>query len=355
MKVALVYDRVNKWGGAERVLLTLHEMFPEAPLYTSVCDLRKASWAKVFPRIITSFLQKFPFAKNNHQFYAPLMPFVFESFNFSAYDLVISVTSEAAKGIITNSKTKHICYCLTPTRYLWSGYKGYFTNKFLRLISHKIVAYLRSWDKIAAQRPDKMLAISSEVKDRIRKYYDLDSVVIFPPVEVKRLENLNKDKGHFFLIVSRLVSYKRVDLAIQAFNKLGLPLIIVGTGLQKMRLKLMAKKNIRFVGFVDEKKLAQYYCGAKALVMPQLEDFGIVAVEAQSFGVPVIAYYKGGSKDTVINGKTGITFLNQKVDSLVSAVGQFEKTVFDRSYLLANASRFSKENFKKELFKIING
>src|SRR3990172_1252396 len=163
-KVAIVYDRVNKWGGAERVLLTLHEMFPDAPLYTSVYDEKNASWAKVFSNIYTSFLQKIPFAKGNHEFLAPLMPLAFESFNFNDYDLVISVTSEAAKGIITKSGTTHICYCLTPTRYLWSGYEEYFKNPILKFISKPFVSYLRMWDKIAANRPDKIIAISTEVK-----------------------------------------------------------------------------------------------------------------------------------------------------------------------------------------------
>src|SRR3989338_4440016 len=181
MKVALVYDRVNKWGGAERVLLALHKIFPDAPLYTSVYDNDKAPWAKVF-KIKTSFLQNFPFASQNHEFYAPLMPLVFESFSFDEYDLVISVTSEAAKGILTKPQTKHICYCLTPTRYLWSGYEDYFKNPILRFISKQVVFYLRFWDKIASQRPDVLIAISKEVQKRIKKYYDRDSSIIYPPL-----------------------------------------------------------------------------------------------------------------------------------------------------------------------------
>ena len=181
MKVALVYDRLNKWGGAERVLLALHKLFPQAPLYTSVYDSQKASWAKVFD-VRTSFLQNFPFAMY-HELYAPLMPLVFESFNFDEFDLVISVTSEAAKGIITKPKTKHICYNLTPTRYLWSGYSEYFKNPIFRFLSLPVIVYLKFWDKIAAQRPDKYIAISKEVQSRISKYYGRESVVVYPPVE----------------------------------------------------------------------------------------------------------------------------------------------------------------------------
>ena len=353
-KVALVYDRVNKWGGAERVLLTLHEMFPDAPLYTSLYDEKKAPWAKVFPKVYTSFLQKIPFAKSNHELFGWLMPFVFESFCFDKYDLIISVTSEAAKGIITKPKTRHICYCLTPTRYLWSHYDLYFKNPIMRRISKPIVRYLRSWDKIAAQRPDRIIAISSEVARRIKKYYDRDSEIIYPPVETPEVAIVNHSRGGYFLIVSRLVYYKRVDLAIKAFNKLKLPLVIVGSGSQINNLKLMAKNNIKFAGEVSEDKLVEYYKNAKALIMSQEEDFGIASVEAQSFGVPVIAFKKGGVLDTVVEGRTGIFFLKQEVDSIVSAVAQFnERPIFDRPSLVENAYRFSEKVFKQKLEEFI--
>ena len=181
MKIALVYDRVNKWGGAERVLLAFHKIFPKSDLYTSVYNREKASWAKVF-NVKTSFLQDFPYAKTSHQFYATLMPIAFESLNLDGYDLVISVTSEAAKGIITKPETLHICYCLTPTRYLWSGYKDYFKNPLLRFFSKPAVFYLRTWDKIAANRPDEYIAISGDVQDRIKRYYGRNSKIIYPPL-----------------------------------------------------------------------------------------------------------------------------------------------------------------------------
>ena len=204
MKVALVYDRVNKWGGAERVLLALKQIFPEADLFTSVYNEEKASWAKVF-NVKTSFLQKFPFASSAHQIYAALMPLAFESLDLTGYDLVISVTSEAAKGVITKPQALHICYCLTPTRYLWSGYMDYFQNSFLRLISKSMVFYLRFWDKIAAQRPDEYIAISTEVKNRINKYYGRNSSIIYPPLTLSD-QNLNDSpkQKDYFLVVSRL-------------------------------------------------------------------------------------------------------------------------------------------------------
>jgi glycosyltransferase involved in cell wall biosynthesis len=356
-KVAIVYDRINKWGGAERVLLALHEIFPKAPIYTSVYDSKNAAWAKVFPAVKTSFLQKLPFAKSNHELLPVFMPLAFASFDFSDFDLVISVTSEAAKGIRTNGRTLHICYCLTPTRYLWSGYKEYFKGRFFKLVTKPIVNVLRKWDKKAAQNPNLMVAISGEVKERIKKYYKRNSIVIYPPVNIANHQSpINKrQKRKYYLLVSRLdFGYKKVDLAIKAFNKLDYPLVIVGTGREKRNLKRMAGKNIKFVGKVSEKKLADYYRGAKALIMPQEEDFGIVAVEAQSFGVPVIAYIKGGSNDTVIDGKTGILFGKQNVESLLGAIGKFEKIKYKDHDLYNNASRFSKTIFRKNILALIN-
>jgi len=364
MKVALVYDRVNKWGGAERVLLALHEIFPDAPLYTSVYDEKNAPWAKVFPKVVTSFLQKFPFARSNHEVLAPLMPLAFESFDFSGFDLVISVTSEAAKGIRVKPGTMHICYCLTPTRYLWSHHDEYFKDTVFKGMAKPIINYLKRWDRAAAMRPDLIVGISTEVKDRIKKYYKRDSVIIFPPVNTELKHKSAKKSGKYYLIVGRLVKYKKVDLAVEAFNKMGKSLVIVGTGREEKRLKRKAKKNIKFAGHVSEKDLAGYYLGAKALIMPQEEDFGIVSVEAQSMGIPVIAYKKGGAIDTVIPGKTGVFFdppspkasegqREQLINNLIDAVKRFEKIEFVVDNLYTNAKRFSKENFQKEIRRLI--
>lgn len=354
MKVAIVYDRVNKWGGAERVLLALHKIFPKAPLYTSVYNSEEAPWAKVFPKVYTSFLQKLPFTKSNHEFLPIFMPFAFKGFNFSKYDLVISVTSEAAKGINVSGKTRHICYCLTPTRYLWSGYEEYFKWLPLKIAGWPAVKILKIWDKYVAHKPDAMVAISTEVQKRIRKYYGRDSKIIFPPVETSHQPlTTGRQLRKYYLLVSRLdYGYKKVDLAIKAFNKLDYPLVIVGTGREEKKLKEMAAENIKFAGRVDESKLIKYYKGAKALIMPQEEDFGIVAVEAQSFGVPVIAYKKGGAADTVIDKETGILFERQEVGSLIKAVKVFEKRKFKYQYLLKNAERFSFRNFRKGILAL---
>jgi glycosyltransferase involved in cell wall biosynthesis len=354
IKVAIVYDRVNKFGGAERVLLALHEMFPDAPLYTSVYKKEKAKWAEVFPKIYTSYLQNIPILRNYHEIIGWLMPLAFESFDFKDYDLVISVTSEAAKGIITGTKTYHVCYCLTPTRYLWSGYNEYFSSRILKFVTKPIVNYLRWWDKVAGQRPDKIIAISTEVQKRIEKYYGRKSEIIFPPVnKFQELKSYKQVIKNYYLYVGRLVKYKKVGLLVDTFNELGLPLVIVGSGSEESKLKLKAKKNIKFLGNIKDEELIGVYSKSKAFLMPQDEDFGITAVEAQSFGVPVIAFKSGGALDTVINNKTGIFFNEQTVTSLKEAIAKFDTMRFNDGYLRNNAKRFDKVIFKKRLNSLI--
>ena len=347
MKVALVYDRVNKWGGAERIILALYKIFPKADLFTSVYNKKKAPWAKVF-NVKTSFLQNLPFASSSHELLGTFMPLAFESFDFNGYDLVISLTSEAAKGIITRPDTKHICICLTPTRYLWSGYNDYFRNPLLKVIAKPAVKYLRFWDKIAANRSDKILAISTAVKGRIKKYYNLDSEVINLPVEFSA-KSISEKTGDYYLIVSRLVYYKRVDLAVDVFNKLKLPLKIIGTGSQFDNLKAKANENIKFLGEVSEDKLGEYYKNCKGLIFPGNEDFGLVMVEAQSFGKPVLAFRGGGALDIVIEGKTGDFFNEQTVESLEKVMEKFNNNRYNTKLCRENALRFSFENFKKTL------
>jgi len=364
MKVAIVYDRVNKWGGAEQVLLALNELYPEAPLYTAVYSQEKAKWARVFSQVIPSFLQKIPVLNKKHELLGTFAPLAFETFNFDEYDLVISVTSEAAKGIITKPGTKHICYCLTPTRYLWSGYEEYLNNPpkrlswipFYKIISKPFLTYTKKWDAIAANRPDVMVGISKAVQKRIKKYYGRDSELIFPPVDINKFQIKNikvKTNKDYFLLVGRLVPYKKVDLAIKAFNELGYPLVIVGTGSEENSLRKIAEDNIEFKGFVKDEDLPDYYRGAKALIHPQDEDFGITPVEAQAAGCPVVAYKAGGALDTVVEGKTGEFFDKQTVKSLISAVRRLDKKSYKKSELFDNASRFSKENFKKNFVELI--
>lgn len=365
MRTAIVYDRVNKWGGAERVLLTLHEMFPDAPLFTAVYDSQNAGWASVFPQVIPSFLQKIPILKHKHELLGMLTPIAFENINFDSFDLVISVTSEAAKGIITKPEVKHICYCLTPTRYLWSGYKEYLNNPptvlswipFYKFWAVPILNYVRKWDKIASNRPDIFVAISSEVKQRIIKYYNRNSEIIFPPVNVEIFSSEQKPetkKTKYYLFVSRLIPYKKADLVVRVFNKLNKKLIVVGTGSEENKVKKTAGKNIEFINFVTDSELAKLYKNAEALIFPAEEDFGIVMVESLASGTPVIAYKKGGSLDIVKDLKTGVFFEEQSEKSLISAVKQFEKMTFNKKDLANNARKFSKERFKKQFMEAVN-
>ena len=380
MKVALVYDRVNKWGGAERVLLALHELFPKAPLYTSVYHPQKAEWAKVFD-VRTSFLQKFPKASSRHEAYALLMPFAFENFSFDEYDLVISVTSDAAKGIVTKSETKHICYCLTPTRYLWSGYDDYFCNPFFKFLSLPAVFYLRRWDKVVSKKPDYFIAISKEVQKRIKKYYNRESKIIYPPLTfnmrgpaksfppasapshirsattsvraVGSLSTFVTPQSNYFLIVSRLVPYKKIDIAIKAFNKLKFPLKIIGTGSKEKKLKSMAGPNIEFLGNLTDNQVVEYYRNCVALIFPSFEDLGLTILEAQSFGKPVLAFRGGGALETVIKGKTGDFFYPQTEKALFNKLKTFKPLKYRPEDCIEQANKFSKERFKDNLLSFI--
>ncbi len=352
MKVAIVYDRINKWGGAERVLLALHRIFPDADLFTSVYNPKKAQWAKVF-NVKTSFLQKFPKASSSHELYATLMPLAFEDFNFDGYDLVISVTSEAAKGIITKPGTMHVCYCLTPTRYLWSGYDYYFDSDYLRFFSKPVIYYLRLWDKIASKRPDYFIAISNEVKGRIKKYYGRDSKIVYPPLMLdQKTGNRESEKignNDYYLVVSRLVPYKRIDIAINACNKLKLPLKIIGTGTEEKNLKRIAGPTVEFLGHLTDEKVSYYYKNCKALLFPGIEDFGLAMVEAQAFGKPVIAFRGGGALDIIKEGVTGEFFDEQNPESLEKVLEKSGDRHYNSKLCVENSKRFSFEKFEKEI------
>lgn len=360
MIVALVYDRVNKFGGAERVLLALHQIWPDAPLYTAVYDPQGAPWAKDF-KVISSFAQKFPLAKEHHEIYPWLMPFAFESFNFDKFDIVISVTSAEAKAIITKPETLHLCYCLTPTRYLWSSYEYYLDNPrygmfnpMAKLLMKPILAKLKQWDKIASQRPDDYIAISKTVQKRIRRYYQRDSDLIYPPVNTGKFNPVNGQWSmvngqNYFLVVSRLVSYKRIDIIIKAFNKLGLPLKIIGDGSERKRLESIAKVNIEFLGQeLTDAQLISYYQNCFALVFSGEEDFGLVSLEAQACGKPVIAYKIGGVGETVIGNRTGILFSPQTSEALIKAVKNFKLENFNSQDCHQNAEKFSEKIFAKK-------
>lgn len=361
MRVALVYDRVNKIGGAEQVLQVLHSIWPEAPLYTSVYNPRTARWAAEI-KVIPSYLNKIPFIRTKHEWLAWAMPTVFESFTFDEFDVVISVTSAEAKGIITKPETLHLCYLLTPTRYLWSHtffYQqgNYATNKnwLTRKLTPLFFSELRKWDQVAASRPDKIIAISKTVADRVQKYYrrSVDSI-IFPPVDgiEHDLPNDLAEKD-YYLVVSRLVPYKQIDVAVKAFNQLRKPLVIIGEGEQERYLKQIKGPTIKMLGKVSELELNNYYRNAKALVFPGEEDFGIVTVEAQSAGTPVIAYNRGGSTETVLHKKTGILYDEPSVQSLITAVKTFEQMQFDQKRCIKQAEQFSLDQFRTQFINFV--
>lgn len=366
-KIAIVYDWIDKWGGVERVLLDLHKIFPEAVFYTSYFDKEKADWAKDL-NIKTSFLQNFPsLIKKNRILSLPFFSFAFESFNFSGYDLVISVTSSFAKSVITQPGTKHICYMLTPTRYLWSHRREYLSYGLFSYLVRGFIAYFQKWDLVASQRPDKIISISETVRDRCQKYYGRDSEVIYPGFDIEYWKNIKlKIKSeklkvklkikNYYLIVSRLEPYKKIDLAIQVFNKLKDVLVIIGEGSQEKKLKEIAGKNIIFLSKLSDVELGIFYSNAQALIMPQEEDFGYVALESQFFGCPVITYNKGGATETIIDGKTGIFFAHQTKQSLKGAVERFERIKYNlrkntAKFGIINIDRFSKEKFIEKFLK----
>lgn len=356
MRIAVVYDRVNKIGGAERILTAIHKIWPNATLFTAVYDKNNSRWADGWD-IRTSFLQRIFIARNNHEFFAWLAPFAFEQFSFDEYDVVISITSAEAKSIITKPNTLHICYCLTPTRYLWSGYNDYISESglgywdmFAKFVLFFSSQKLRLWDKISAARPDYFFCISHIVKKRIIQYYNRDVLsIIYPPVSLKTFSLPQiKKKSSFFLVVSRLVSYKKIDIVIKACNRLQLPLLIIGTGRDKKRLQKIAGSTIRFIDYyLTDEELVRYYQQCKALLFAGVEDFGLVSVEAQACGTPVIAYKNSGIAESIIDGKTGILFEEQTVESLLDAINQFNCLDFDPEVCRKNAESFSDERFMK--------
>ena len=359
-KVAIVCDWLTNYAGAERVIAAISEVFPDAPIYTSVYNEEKMREFKG-KDIRQSFIGKLPFASTKHQMYITVMPYAFEGMDLDEYDLVISSSHACAKGIITSPSTVHVCYCHSPMRYVWDGCHeyvksyGWYRWPFKFYIDHKL-SQLREWDWLACARVDHFIANSKYVASRIKKYYGRESEVIYPPVDIDKFE-LSSQPGQYYLALGRLIPYKRFDLLVEAFNSLGLPLYIIGDGKEFASLKAKAMDNVKLLGFTDEDTLKNYYANAKAFLFPQKEDFGITAIEAMSAGKPVIAYGAGGALETVVDGKTGVFFEEQTVKSLSEAVRKFEKMSlagkFESSEIRAHAEKFSKERFKKEIVSFL--
>jgi glycosyltransferase involved in cell wall biosynthesis len=351
LRIAIAFSWLNQYGGAERVLEVVHEMYPEAPIFTSIY------WPEALPAfyrswdIRTSFLNRLPLAKKHHQLFLPLYPLAFEQFDFRDYDLVLSIPSAFAHGILTTPETRHVCYCLTPARFLWD-YETYVQREGLgrlaRLVLPLLISRLRLWDRQAADRVDDFLAVSRAVKARIAKYYRRDSEVIYPPVNVQDFQP-SGERGDYFLSAGRLIPYKRIDLVIKAFNELGLPLHIVGSGRDRAALQALARPNIVFRGALNQAELRDEFAHCRAFVFPGEEDFGITPVEAQAAGSPVIAYAGGGALDTVLEDQTGLFFREKTPESLAKAVRKIGNMRFNSETIRRHALQFDSAVFKKRL------
>ena len=366
VKTAIVYDWIDKWGGVERILLIVRRLFPHADFFSSYVDLEKAPWAKDIP-IKTSFIQKLPAViRSNRVLSLPFYPYCFEALNLNEYRLVFSISSSFAKSVITKPGVVHISYILTPLRYVWLYPDFYANSRIKRIVTSSYMAYLKKWDFVAAQRPDHLISISQTVASRCLTYYHRHSDVLYPPFDE---EYWNRADIHakasriipnYFLVVSRLEPYKSVDLVIRAFNKLkGHTLLIIGEGSQERRLKKISGGNIHFLKRVTDQELIGYYRHARALIMPQEEDFGYVALEAQFFGCPVIAFRKGGATETVMEGKTGIFFDRQDEVSLRNAIERYHTISYNLSANIKihgakSVARFGKAMFEDNLMKFIS-
>ncbi len=355
MRVALVHDYLNQYGGAEKVLEAFTELFPYAPIHTLIYDPKQMHGNFSDKDIRPSFLQKIPFAKSKHRLFPLFMPMAVEQFDFSDYDLVLSDSASYAKGVITRPETLHVCYCHTPTRYAWDDSHKYiqefgFPGMVKKLIPF-FMNYIRLWDREAAMRVDKFICNSKFVAQRIKKYYNQDAEIIYPPVDTTLFSPLESPSktDEYFLMVGRLLPYKRFDLAVQAFNQLGKRLIIVGDGPERKKLQKMARDNIRFLGEVPNQQLREFYQHCQAFIFPQEEDFGIVAIEAMAAGKPIIAYKGGGVLESVEEGKTGLFFNQQSSESLTNAIKEFKSKDFDSQQICNHALKFDKRKFKKKI------
>jgi len=367
MKVALIHDYLIRFGGAERVFLELAKMFPEAPIYTFLYDQEKmGEW---FPseRVRPSFLQKFPqFLRRHHKWLLPLMATVPETFDLREFDLVISSSSAFAKGVIVRPKTTHISYCHNAARFLWDYSVEYLSQQKLgfcrQILADNIFSYLRLWDRSASKRVDYFIANSKTTASRIKKYYDRDSKVIYPPVNLAAVQEHAANSSpvisdsDYFLIVSQFTPYKKIDIAVEAFNKLGLPLVIIGEGPQEEYLRNLAKPNVKILGWQSDQETAMYYKNCYAFVFPGEDDFGIAPIEAMSYGKPVVAFNAGGAQETVLPAMTGELFEAQTPEVLADGIRRLRENHKNYSPLVIRkwAEKFSAERFRREFMEFVN-
>jgi glycosyltransferase involved in cell wall biosynthesis len=355
MRLALVHDWLNQIGGAEDVLENLAEMFPGAPIYTSMYWPERMNPAYRAWDIRTTWMDRLPSIHRHHQPYLPLYPVAFAGLDLSGYDLVLSNKSGFCHGVRTGGTT-HICYCLAPTRYVWD-FDAYAAREALPPAARNgvrpLIALLRRWDYAAAQKVDHFIAISREIEARIQRHYHRDSTIIHPPVDTARFAPA-ASQDDYYLIISRLVPYKRIDLAVRAFNQLGLPLVIAGDGRDREALEALAGPTVTFLGYVPDADLPDLFARCRAAILPGVEDFAITPVQAQAAGRPVIACGAGGALDTVIAGETGAFFHDPAPEALAEAVRDFDVDSIDPQACVRNAARFDACVFKKQLSAFID-
>lgn len=355
MKKALIHDWYYVNGGAEKVIHSFNTIWNDFEHYALVDFLNESDRDYILngAKVNTSFIQKLPTAKSNHRKFLQLFPYAIEQFDLNDYDLVLSSSASIAKGVMTNQNQLHICYCHSPMRYAWDLYHQYLEESNFGFLSgmyaKRVLHNIRMWDIINTNRVDIFIANSNYIKGRIKKIYNRDSKVIYPPVDVVNFK-LVEQKDDYYFTASRMVPYKKIELIVKAFNNMpNKKLIVAGDGPEYKKIKSIAKSNIELVGFLKTNELKGYISKAKAFVFAAEEDFGIIPVEAQACGTPVIAYNKGGSKETVIDKETGLLFNHQTEKSIIDAVANFETLDFNPSTIRQNAMRFSKERFEKEM------
>jgi glycosyltransferase involved in cell wall biosynthesis len=351
MRVAIVKDFLPVMRGAEKVLEAICEIYPEADIFALFCNPEALSNTIQSHRIATTFIQHFPWVKRYYRFYFPLFPLAIEQIRLARYDLVISVSQCVAKGAIVPAGTPHICYCLTPMRYVWDMVDLYFPG-VKKWLAGPMIGYLRMWDKYTANRVDKYIAISRWVAERIWRWYRRRAQVVYPGADEDFYTLATSKRDDFYLVVSALVVYKRIELAVRACKRLNRRLVVIGDGPQMGRLKRIGV-GVEFLGWQPDHVLRQYYQRCRALIFPGEEDFGIVPVEAQLCGTPVIAFGRGGVLESVTEGKSGVFFLKDSVDSLCEAIQKFEGMEFDPDTISEGAKRFSKGRFKEGFLQAV--
>lgn len=348
-RVALVHDRLEQNGGAERVLWALHEVFPLAPIFTTIWNRQAVSRFQACD-VRTSWMQGLPGILQAPRAYAALYPLAFDAMKLEDFDLVISTTSSFAQGVHTNGAL-HVCYCHSPANFVWRP-EAYFHGWAARMAAIPLRSWLKAWDRRAAKQPDIYVATGQPVAQRIDAFYRRSAAIIQPPVERKWFTAHRADE--FFLFVGRLVPHKGAGLAIEACAQLGVPLVVAGTGRMEQELRKVSRGQTDFVGYVSDDDLRSLYARARAVLVPSEEEFGLVSLEAQAAGTPVIAYDAGGARETVLDRVTGIRFAPQTVAGLAAAIGRFQEHIWDRKAIQANAAHFSQERFEQELLRLVD-